>query len=65
MNVTELNDEELVEYHANAQTTFLSCGGHFKAEMNQNLAVEYADEIRRRGLNHKFEGGVFNGPGSY
>jgi hypothetical protein len=79
-NLKQLNTETLLQYYANAKTTN-SCGGHHKGEMNEQLQLEYANELWERGLRvpktlmDKLEGnydkslqipqGIFNGDGSY
>jgi hypothetical protein len=60
----EYTDEELVTRYLNAWTTHCLCGGHKKAERNEEAAAYYRKEIERRGLPVPTEGGVFNGEGS-
>ncbi len=76
----ELETTELLQWYANASTT-CGCGGHYKGRMNEEFRLNYALELRARGLNvpkdihERFNKsfqvnveipeGIFNGPGSF
>jgi len=62
--------EQLIQMLANAQTTYATCGGHHKAEMNRQRVVSYKKQLTDLGIdipiNKKlYEIGIFNGEGAY
>ena len=76
----ELKTPELLQWYANASAT-CACGGHYKGQMNETFRLNYALELRSRGLyvpknihehfdktfkaNVNIPNGVFNGTGSF
>lgn len=76
----ELETKELLQWYANASTT-CGCGGHYKGRMNEEFRLNYALELRARGVNvpkdiHEIfdksfqvnadlPEGIFNGSGSF
>ena len=66
--VTNLTDELLYIYHANAYKTGAICIGHNKTAHNEILVKKYEDEIVSRNLPSprvSEQRGEFNGKGSY
>lgn len=69
-NLTKVTDQNLLQMYANALKTSMSAGGHTKAKMNNDLAKEYAQELRQRNVSIPvqakiLEMGVFNGEGTF
>ena len=59
-----LSDDEVQSRFANAQKTYRTCGGHYKASRNEALAKEWLAELSRRGLKPDGREGEFNGDGA-
>lgn len=76
----ELETPVLLQWYANANRT-CSCGGHYKGAMNEQFRLQYALELRERGVyvpkdiheildkafktNVDIPEGIFNGNGSF
>lgn len=65
----ELRLKTLRHYYANALVTYAECGGHKKAERNENLAKQWSEKIVEFGgqvppKEEAYRWGVFNGEGS-
>lgn len=70
MEENQISTEKLLAYLANAYATYLQCGGHHKANMNEMKVKKYKaqlDERKTRYPSDKDLGeiGVFNGDGAY
>ena len=61
------SNDDLVQWWKNAKITGCNCAGHHKAKMNEAFEEEYVEEMNRRGIEvlANYDGGVFNGEGSY
>lgn len=64
MKTAKLTDEELQSRFANAQKTWRTCGGHYKASRNEALTKEWGYALGKRGLTPDGREGQFNGDGS-
>jgi hypothetical protein len=66
-NPKTLDTDTLLQYCANARTTWLECGGHGKAFCNQKSYEAFKAELDSRGVTEeqmKAIKGRFNGDGS-
>jgi hypothetical protein len=58
------SDDTLQDWYANARTTSGECGGHKKAERNEQLAAAWLGALQVRGLRPDGRKGQFNGDGA-
>ncbi len=65
--MSNLTNEELVQMFNNAWKTYAECRGNHKSVMNKQLALEYQEELKLRGIEieRNLQEGVYNGKGSY
>jgi hypothetical protein len=68
-DLTQVQQDELLEWLANARTTQAMALGHTKSAMNAQLVYQYEKELERRNLQipnneELYEKGKFNGVGS-
>lgn len=68
-DLTQVQQDELLEWLANARTTGARALGHTKSEMNARLVRLYERELERRNVriptdDELYDVGVFNGVGS-
>jgi hypothetical protein len=64
-DLSAFGDEDIQTMRANAQATYLSCGGHTKSAMNERHVKIFDDVLKSRGLTPDPDlEGTFNGPGA-
>jgi len=51
--MSNLTNEELVQMFNNAWKTYAECRGNHKSVMNKQLALEYQEELKLRGIEIK------------
>tara|TARA_R100000951_G_C2575018_1_gene160062 strand:- start:271 stop:498 length:228 start_codon:yes stop_codon:yes gene_type:complete len=62
--------EKLFQCYCNARRTYFGALGHNKAEMNDRISKDYAEELKRREFDVPTDDdvekrGIFNGDGSW
>jgi len=64
----DLDNETLLQHWRNANVTYGQCIGHGKAAHNKDLIDIYESEMKKRNTSipeERYDGGKFNGPGSF
>ena len=60
------SNDDIIQFYHNAYETQCMSLGHYKGQMNEGAKDQYAEELKKRGINKiPDRQGVFNGSGTY